>query len=111
LAQSTSIVDFNVKLLATIDDTMSALLGASALNTLHEHLTKEYNLAPDKLPHRIDTFVEVLDSVFGVAGSKTIGMAIASNFYSEIGLRFVASENFRLQDYLEHAKKTFAIHD
>ena len=96
-------VDFNAKLLAAIDETMSNLLGKNVLETLHEHLAKEYDLAPDKVPYRLDTFVEVLDTVFGVPGSRTIEREIARKFYSKLGLRFDVTPNFRLQDYVEEA--------
>jgi hypothetical protein len=103
--------DFHEKLQATIDDTITHLLGESVNEILREHLTKEYDLTPDKIPYRLDTFVDVLDIVFGVAGSRTIGWAIARDFSTKIGLRFVESENFRLQDYLDQVKKTISIHD
>ena len=103
--------DFNVQLQATIDETIGGLLGESVLETLHEHLTKEYDLPPNKLPYRLDTFVEVLDNVFGASGSRTIVWAIARGFYSKMGLRFVENESFRLQDYLEQAKESVSTHD
>jgi hypothetical protein len=103
--------DFHEKLQATIDDTITRLLGESVHEILQEHLIKEYDLTPDKIPYRLDTFVEILDNVFGVAGSRTIGWAIAWDFSAKIGLRFVESANFRLQDYLAQVKKTIAIHD
>jgi len=90
---------------------MSALLGKRFPKTLHEYLMREYDLPPDNLPCQLDKFVEILDTVFGVPASSTIGWAIARNFYSKIGLRFVENENFRLQDYLEQAKKIVLIYD
>ena len=111
LVQSPSRPDFHVELQIAIDETISNLLGERILESLYEHLTKEHDLPPDKLPYQLNTFIEVLDKVFGAAGSRTIGWAIARDFYSKIGLRFVHNESFRLQDYLEQAKKTISIHD
>jgi hypothetical protein len=103
--------DFHVKLRVSIDETISSLLGKSVLETLHEYFIKEYDLTPDKIPYRLDTFVGVLDNVFGVPGSRIIRRVIARDFYSKIGLRFMESENLSLHEYLDQAKRTITIPD
>ena len=103
--------DFNMKLRAAIDETMTGLLGKGVTETLQEHLTKEYDLPPDKIPYRLDAFSEVLDTVFGPAGSRTIRCAITKDFYSKIGLPIVKKEDYRLQDYIELARKKVSQHD
>jgi len=107
LGESSSVPerDFNVKLLKSINDTISDLLGQAVLEALHQHLKELYDVIPDEIPYRLETLFEVLEYTFGVAATKTIGRAITRNFYAGIGLRFVDIENYGLQNYVEQAKK------
>ena len=97
--------DFNGKLRAAIDETIIDLLGKSVLAALQDHLLKHYAVTPDEIPYRLDTMFESLERVFGVTGARTIGWTIARKLYLKIGLPFVEHENYRLEDYIEDAKK------
>jgi hypothetical protein len=101
--------DFNGRLLKSINETLSDLLGQSVLEALHKHLKELHDVTPDEVPHRLDTLFEIFEYTFGVAATKTIGRAIARNFYARIGLQFVGIENYGLQDYVEQAKRTITI--
>ena len=63
------------------------------------------DIAPDEIPYRTDTLFETLEHTFGVTGARTLSRAIARRLYSQMGIRFIELPNYRLQDYLEQAKK------
>jgi hypothetical protein len=109
LGQSTSNPEreFNAKLLKSIDQTLTDLLGQAVLEALHQHLRELYDVIPDEVPYRLETLFEVLEYTFGVTSTKTIGRAIARDFYARIGLRFTETENYSLRDYVEQAKKNY----
>lgn len=102
---SSSEREFDGKLLKSIDLTLSDLLGQAVLEALHRHLKELYDLIPDEVPYHLETLFEVLEYTLGVTATKTIGRAIARDFYARIGLRYVDIENYGLEDYVEQAKK------
>ena len=100
--------DFNATVLLSINDTISSLLGDSVLTALHTHLQENYGMVQEEIPYQIDTLFGILENVLGVPSAKTIGWAIARDFYSRVGIPFTAKENCTLKDYLEIAKKDLA---
>jgi hypothetical protein len=53
----------------------------------------------------LDMFIATLEETFGVVGAKTIGRAIAKQFYLRMELEFFDAPTYGLQEYLEHATK------
>ncbi|HUK51540.1 MAG TPA: hypothetical protein VLV18_10920 [Terriglobales bacterium] len=65
-------------------------------------------MVQDEIPYQLDTLFGILENVLGVPSAKTIGWAIARDFYSRVGIPFKAKENYTLKDYLDIAKKNLA---
>lgn len=97
--------DFTEQIVSAIDNTVHELLGQRVLNALQEQLRTHHDIRPEELPYRLDTLYDTLENVSGVFGAKTIGYEVAKNLYAKLGLRFMETENYTLQDYIEQAKK------
>ena len=91
-----------------IDGVIFSVMGPNVLASLYKHLKEHHNVTPDELPYRLDTTLGVLESVFGVAGVRTIERATAKRLYALYHLDFVDNPNYKLQDYLRQAKKELA---
>ena len=104
MAASEVTKDFNVTLRTAIDETIRGLLGQTVHEALLRRLEREYSVTSDELPYRLDTMFEILWKTFGVTGSKTIGRAIARNFYGKLGIQFVAKDDYTIKDYVDEAK-------
>jgi hypothetical protein len=94
--------EFNAEVKTAIDSTIEAVLGPKVLDTLYDALKQHYSIESDEAPYRLDTLFSVLENTFGFQGSRTISRAIARRVY---GLKFRELPNYRLQDYLDLAKK------
>lgn len=97
--------DFNNDVKVAIDDAVADLVGPNVLVSLYQHLVTHYDLSGLEVPYRLDTLFEVFENVFGVAGARTIERTIAKRLYFRLGLDFHEAQNYRLEDYLEQAKK------
>ena len=80
-------------------------MGQDVLAALYNHLKEHYDITPDEIPYRLDSVFETLEHTFGVQGARTLSRVIEKRLYFRLLLKFVATENYRLQDYLEQAKK------
>ncbi len=100
--------DFNQKVLKSIDDLLSELLGRRNLETLYAHLKDHYDIGPDEIPYRLSVLYQVLETKFDVIGAKTIGDDVARKLYGRLNLTFVQTPNYALEDYIEQAKKTLS---
>lgn len=96
--------DFDGALCSAIDETVVELLGRSVLEALYVGLRNNYGITRDELPCRTETFLHVLEIVFGVRGAKTIGINISQKFYGKMGLEFDNHEGYTLFDYVQEAK-------
>jgi hypothetical protein len=101
--------EFNNEVKRAIDGAIYGIVGQDVLRALYEHLKEHYDVTPDEVPYRLDTVFETLEQTFGVKGARTISRAISKRLYYRLNLQFVETENFRLQDYLEQAKKQLAL--
>ena len=108
MAASEPTKNFNGILKNAIDETIISILGQTVHEVLFRLLEEKYSVASDELPYRLDTMVEVLRKTFGVTGSKTIGRAIAKNFFGKLGILFVANDEYTLKEYVEEAKTKLA---
>lgn len=97
--------DFNDEVKVAFDDVVVGLVGPKVLVSLYQHLETHYGLSGLEVPYRLDTLSEVLENVFGEAGARTIGKAVAKRLYFRLSLDFHDAHNYILKDYLEQAKK------
>jgi len=100
-------MDFN-DVLQSVDSVLFDLLGASVVVALHDRLRDRYNVVSEEIPYRLDMALTVLETVFGVTGTRTIARVVARRLYHKYGLVFVDRANDNLQDYVEQAKKELA---
>ena len=98
-------MDFNATLQKAIDEAILGVFGQGVRDTLYRILDEKYSVTTDELPYRLETMWEVLEKGLGQVTSRTVGRSIARLFYSKLGLPFVANPEWRLQDYVEEAKK------
>jgi len=109
LSKTETLKDFNGTLNKAISETIGNVLGSNVLDTLYHVLEAKYSVTSEELPYRLDTMWEVLEHALGYVSSRTVGRSIAKLFYSKLGLDFVAYPQWRLQDYVEGAKKKLAL--
>jgi hypothetical protein len=105
-----SIKEFNDEVKRAIDGGISDIVGKNVVESLYKHLKEHYDIVPDEIPYRTDTLFETLEHTFGMAGARTLSRAIARRVYAQMGLPFIEPPDYRLQDYLEDAKKQLAKH-
>jgi hypothetical protein len=99
---------FNDDARRAIDDAISSVVGEQVLKAVYDHLKDHYGIADDEVPYRLDTLFDTLEKTFGFKGALTLSRVIARRVYGQMGLRFIELPNYRLQDYLEQAKKQLA---
>jgi len=100
-----SATEFNDEVKRAIDNVISTVLGSQVVKALYFHLKEHYDISSDEIPYRLDTLFDALEKTFGVKGALTLGRVIARRFYARMGLKFVELGNYKLQDYLEQAKR------
>lgn len=100
---------FNDEVKLAIDSVISTVVGRQVLKALYDNLKVHYGITENEVPYRLDTMFATLGGVFGVNGALTLGRLIARRVYDQIGLRFVELPDYRLQDYLEQAKKQLSL--
>lgn len=105
MQSSAPLRDFNGKLLKSINDTIADVFGQGVLELFHEALSEQYHMFPSEIPHRLDTVFRALEETVGAMGARALSWAITKDFYSKIGLRVVAMENYTLQNYVDLARK------
>lgn len=108
MAASEPTKNFNGILKKAIDETIVGVVGQTVHEALFRRLEEKYSVTSDELPYRLDIMFEVLRKTFGVTGSRTIGRAIARNFFGKLSIPFVANDEYTLKDYLEEAKTNLA---
>ena len=97
--------EFNIEVKRAVDGAIFGIVGQDVLRALYEHLKEHYDITPDEIPYRLESVFETLEQTFGVQGARTLSRAIAKRLYLRLNLQFVETEDYRLQDYLEQAKK------
>lgn len=100
--------DFNGTLKKAIDEAIIGVFGSGVHETLYRILTEKHSVTSDEVLYRLETLFEVLENGLGHVGSRTVSRSIARLFYSKLGLQFVVNPEWRLQDYVEEAKKNLA---
>lgn len=93
---------FNVLLVESIDEAITALLSHQVVEALVVCLAAQ-SVTKDQIPYQLDTLLSTLEKTFG-SSVKTVGKAIAKRFYSKLGLKFVDNSGMTLLDHVEHAR-------
>jgi len=101
--------EFNRGVKYAFDSAIFGIVGQDVLRSLYQHLKEHYDITPDEIPYRTETVFDTLEHTFGVTGARTLSRAIAKRLYYRLNLQFVETENYRLQDYLEQAKKELGL--
>ena len=97
--------NFNEEVAKAIDTTLSEILGEHVVEVLYYHLKDRYGVVLDEIPYRLPTVIRVLEEMFGVTGTKAIGVDVAKKLYSQLGIKFYAHLNYTFQDYIDEVQK------
>ena len=100
--------DFNDELKRVIDSVIFGIVGQNVLRALHKHLKERYDITPNEIPYRLDTLFEILENTFGVTAARTLGNVIVRRLYFRYNLQFGDTKGYRLQDYVDEAKRQLA---
>jgi hypothetical protein len=73
--------NFEKTIQEAIDETLSTL-GENSKKTIYLHLEKEYKIAKNEIPSKIEAFADALEQSFGV-GAKLIEMNIIKNLHEK----------------------------
>ena len=103
--------EFNSEVKRAIDGAIFGIVGQDVLRALYESLKRNYDITSDEIPYRLDTVFDTLEHTFGVIGARTLSRAIAKRLYYSLNIPFTERENYRLQDYLEEAKKILRLQE
>ena len=99
-----TIVQFDGVFRNALEETLTDLLGAHALNSLYLYLHKHHSVEREQLPYRIATMCTFLQETFGTCGGGTIGKLVARRLYDKLNLHFDERYGYGLLDYVEVAK-------
>ena len=97
--------EFDSEVKRCVAGAIYGIMGQEVLEALYKHLKKQYDITPDEIPYRLDSVFETLEETFGAKGARTVSRAIAKRLYYRLNLQLIETENYRLQDYIEEAKK------
>ena len=97
--------EFNSEVKRAVDGAIYGIVGQDVLRTFHAVLKEQYNINPNEIPFHPVTVFDTLEHTFGAKGARTISRAIAKRLCYRLNLQFAEMDNYRLQDYLEQAKK------
>ena len=96
--------EFDRLFVQSLDESFAAILGEIPKQTFYDGLEKNYAIARNRIPDRLNEFTAALETVFGAACSKALMKIIARGLYSKLGLTFIERPDWRLLDYLTEAK-------
>jgi hypothetical protein len=99
-----STVKFRLKLIESVDDTISSLCGANVVEPFHTYLKSRFELDQNNLPECLSILASAIESAFGETPSRTICKAIARKLYNKFGCEFVEMKGYGIGEYVELAK-------
>ena len=91
-------------LIESVDETLTAILGETVREAVHDALGNKFHIRMDQVPERLDEFSLDLEKLMGAVPSNTIGKVIIKSFYAKLGLELVSRANWRLPDYVREAR-------
>ena len=95
-------------LLEAFDESLAGALGSTVLNALYATLLKDYDIARDQLPYRLDTVFMVIREIFGLQGAATLGRAVMRRLYRKLNLEFDEDAHYPLDVHIYVAKRKLA---
>jgi hypothetical protein len=95
------------KILIEAVDSGLLILGESSRKAILYHLEKDYSVTKEKIPERMEAFMEGLQSIFG-AGALVIERSISERLYSELGVKYEEKKRCRFVDCVKQAKKMWS---
>lgn len=90
-------VSFDEILVATIQETIGAVLGRSVSEAFSHHLQAFVGLSIDEMPSHLDVLFQSLRDSFGIGGD-TLGRAIVRRLYHRCGMQFTETYGRTLQE-------------
>ncbi len=90
--------------MATIQETITAVLGRSVSEAFTHHLQAFIGLTINEIPSHPDVLFQALRGSFGIGG-ETIGRAIVRNLYRKCGVQITVTAERTLTEYVEELKK------
>jgi len=101
---------FQKLLLEAVDSALSSL-GDSAKQSIYFHLEKEFDIAKDEIPVRIEDFDHGLERIFG-EGTRFLEVLIMKELYEKMGskgkiLTIDRGKEFEFVDYVRAARLTY----
>jgi hypothetical protein len=97
-------VRFRLKLIESVDDTISGLCGPNVVEPFHTYLKSRFDLDQNNLPYRLSILASAIDCAFGETPARTICKAIARRLYDKFGCEFVEMKGYGIGEYVELAK-------
>ena len=85
----------------SIDEALTDLLGSRAREAIYDYMERNYSVARNEIPERLDDLFKLFEGYFGVKSKNVIGRVIARNVYSKLDWEFESIPNFEFGDYLE----------
>lgn len=99
--------DFNDLLIASVEETISEILGARVTGAFWYHYQAFLGITREEMPYRLETLFQTLKGTFGVGG-ETLGRSIVRKLYSKAGVPLIYVPDRSLVDYVEELKQTLA---
>lgn len=109
IATTLSEGDFENSFVASIDESITGVLGERVTQAVYDALEKNFSIRREEVPHRVNDFALGLEKAFGIAPSETISRVIVKRLYSKLGLAFVEAAGWRLPDYVREARRRTGI--
>lgn len=99
---------FDELFLEAVDEALASL-GNSVKQAIYFHLEKEFKIAKEEIPYRLNEFANGLEKIFGL-GARFIEILIMKNLYQKIDRPLVWDESKELIfiEYVTAAKESFA---
>jgi hypothetical protein len=101
--------EFNDEVKLAIDNAIYTILGPQVLKAIYDSLKEHHDISGQEIPYRLETLFKTLEGTFGYQGTLTLGRVIAKRVYARMGLEFKELPDYKLQDYLDQAKKQLAL--
>ena len=92
----------------SIDEALMNLLGSRAREAIYDYMERNYSVARNEIPERLDDLFKLFEGYFGVKSKNVIGRVIARNVYSKLDWEFESIPNFEFGDYLESIRTRVA---
>ncbi|HUK26846.1 MAG TPA: hypothetical protein VLV31_00365 [Candidatus Acidoferrales bacterium] len=91
--------DFNREMATALGSVLTVLLGSAVIDTIHSHVKECHSIAIEEIPYRPNTVMSVMEDLFSITGTITIGNAVAKRLFQNYGLDFVDKFGYDLPDY------------